>query len=60
MGFWQGINRGFAAVQEEKTRKRERQEELDLRKAERDEERAFDREMYDLRLKEGRLNILQE
>jgi hypothetical protein len=41
MGFWQGINRGFAAVQEEKTRKRERQEELDLRKAERDEERAY-------------------
>lgn len=41
MGFWQGINRGFAAVQEEKTRKRERQEEVDLRKAERDEERAF-------------------
>jgi hypothetical protein len=60
MGFWQGINRGFAAVQEEKTRKRERQQEIDLRKAERDEERTFDRDMYDLKLKEGRLNILQE
>jgi hypothetical protein len=44
MGFWQGINRGFAAVQEEKIRKRERQEELDLRKAERAEDRAFRRE----------------
>jgi hypothetical protein len=60
MGFWQGINRGFAAVQEEKIRKGERQEEVDLRKAERDEERAFTREMYDLKVKEGRLNILQE
>lgn len=46
MGFWQGLNAGFKAVQEEQTRKKERQEELDLRKAERDEERQYQRELW--------------
>lgn len=46
MGFWQGINRGFTAVQEEKARKRERQQEIDLRKAEREEIRAYERGLW--------------
>jgi hypothetical protein len=58
MGFWQGINRGFAAVQEEKTRKRERQEELDLRKAEREEQRKYERETFMLQTAEGRRDTL--
>lgn len=58
MGFWQGINRGFTAVQEEKTRKRERQEEIDLRAAERAEQRQAEREMFMLQTNEGRRDAL--
>lgn len=58
MGFWQGINAGFAAVQEEKTRKRERQEEIDLRKAEREEQRKYERETFMLQTAEGRRDTL--
>ena len=45
MGFWQGLNSGLKAIQEEKARKEERQQEIELRKAERDEARAYE---YDL------------
>jgi hypothetical protein len=58
MGFWQGINRGFAAVQEEKTRKRERQQEIDLRKAELEEQRKYDRETFMLQTAESRRDSL--
>lgn len=58
MGFWQGLNAGLTAVQEEKTRKKERQEELDLRKTERDEQRAYEREMFMLQTKEARRDSL--
>lgn len=52
MGFWQGINEGLTYSLEAKARKQERQQELDLRKQdmeirrqERAEDKAFDREM---------------
>lgn len=46
MGFWQGINAGLAAVQEEKSRKRERQQEIDIRRQEIEEERANQRDLW--------------
>lgn len=58
MGFWQGINRGFAAVQEEKTRKRERQEEIDLRAAERAEDRKARKDEILLQVAEDRKSSL--
>lgn len=58
MGFWQGINRGFTAVQEEKTRKRERQEEIDLRAAERAEDRKARKDEILLQVAEDRKDAL--
>lgn len=55
MGFWQGLNSGLKAIQEEKTRKEERQQELDLRKAEREEQRKYDREMFAEQTKQERI-----
>lgn len=58
MGFWQGLNAGFAAVQEQKIRKRERQEDIELRKAEREEQRKYEREMFMLQTAESRRDAL--
>jgi len=60
MGFWQGLNAGFTAVEEQRTRKREREEDLKLRKEELAEQRAFERENFMMRIKQDRLGILQE
>lgn len=53
MGFWQGLNAGLKAVQEEKIRREERQQEIDLRKAEIEDERRFRREMFDREVMSG-------
>lgn len=55
MGFWQGLNSGLKAIQEEKTRKEERQQELDLRKAEREEQRKYDRDLFMEQVKQDRI-----
>lgn len=52
MGFWQALDAGLTARIEEKTRKEERQQELDLRAAERAQERQdridlFEREVLE-------------
>lgn len=47
MGFWQGINAGLAAVQEEKSRKREIEE-----------QRQYEREMFMLKTAESRRDSL--
>lgn len=60
MGFWQGLNAGFTAVEEQRTRKREREEDIKLRKEEIAEQRAFEREAFMMRIKQDRLGILQE
>lgn len=41
MGFWQALDAGLTARIEEQTRQKERQQEIDLRTAERDELRAY-------------------
>lgn len=58
MGFWQGINRGFAAVQEEKIRKGERQQEIDVRRTEIEEQRKYDRETFMMQTAESRRDSL--
>lgn len=58
MGFWQGMNAGLTSVLEEKARKRERQEEIDLRRAEREEQRKYEREMFMLQTAESRRDAL--
>jgi hypothetical protein len=55
MGFWQALDAGLTARIEEKTRKEERQQELDLRKAERDEERKYERELFMEQVKQDRI-----
>lgn len=42
MGFWQALDAGLTARIEEQTRQKERQQEIDLRTAERDELRAYE------------------
>jgi hypothetical protein len=66
MGFWQGINAGLDAAQEQKNRKRElqaRQDEIEkereIRRQERKEDFAFDRERFQATLRETRLAPLQ-
>ena len=58
MGFWQGLNAGIKGVQEERTRKQERQQEIDLRKAEIEEQRKYDRETFMLQTAESRRDSL--
>jgi hypothetical protein len=58
MGFWQGLNAGIKGVQEERTRKEERQQEIDLRKAEIEEQRKYDRETFMLQTAESRRDSL--
>lgn len=58
MGFWQGLNAGLKAVQEEKTRKQERQEEIDLRRQEIEEQRKYERETFMLQTAEARRDKL--
>ncbi len=58
MGFWQGLSAGFAAVQEQKTRKKERQEEIDLRAAERAEDRKARKDEILLQVAEDRKDAL--
>jgi hypothetical protein len=58
MGFWQGLNAGLKNIRAEKIRKEERQQEIDLRKAERDEERKYRREEIMLQAAESRKDAL--
>jgi hypothetical protein len=60
MGFWQGLNEGFAAVEEQRTRKRERQEDTDLRKQEIAEQRAYEKDMLMEKIKQDRFGLIQE
>jgi hypothetical protein len=50
MGFWQGLNAGLTSVLEEKARKEERQQEIDLRAAERAEDRKERRDALNTEL----------
>lgn len=58
MGFWQGISSGLAAVQEQKAREKEQRTQIEARKAEIEEQRKYDREMFMLQLKESRRDAL--
>jgi hypothetical protein len=58
MGFWQALDAGLTARIEEKTRKEERQQEIDLRTAEREEERKYRREEIMLQAAENRKDAL--
>lgn len=58
MGFWQGINEGLTYSLEQKARKQERQQELDLRKQERAEDKANAREMFMLQTAESRRDAM--
>jgi len=58
MGFWQGLNAGIKGIQEEKARKEERQQEIDLRKAEIEEQRKYDKDMFMLKTAESRRDAL--
>lgn len=55
MGFWQGLNAGIKAVQEERNRKEERQQEIDMRKAEQEAQRKYDREMFMEQVRQDRI-----
>lgn len=58
MGFWQGINEGLTYSLEQKARKQERQQEIDLRKQERAEDKANAREMFMLQTAESRRDAM--
>jgi hypothetical protein len=55
MGFWQALDAGLTARIEEKTRKEERQQEIDLRTAEREEQRKYERELFMEQVKQDRI-----
>ena len=55
MGFWQALDAGLTARIEEKTRKDERQQEIDLRAAERAEDRKYERELFVEKVKQDRI-----
>lgn len=52
MGFWQGVNEGLTYSLEQKARRQERQQEIDLRKQERAEDRAAAKEDFKLQIAE--------
>lgn len=58
MGFWQGLNAGLSSVLEEKARKEERQQEIDLRAAERAEDRKARKDEIMLQVAENRKDAL--
>lgn len=60
MGFWQGLNAGLKNVRAEKIRREERQQEIDLRKAEREEDRVFRRQEQQEALKTNILGGLYQ
>jgi hypothetical protein len=55
MGFWQGLDAGLTAHLEEKARQKERQQEIDLRIAERDEVRKYERDLFMEQVKQDRI-----
>lgn len=55
MGFWQALDAGLTARIEEQTRQKERQQEIDLRTAEREEQRKYDRDLFMEQVKQDRV-----
>lgn len=58
MGFWQGLNAGLTAVQQEKARKTEIQEEREYRRQELAEQRKYEREQFLMQTAENRRDSL--
>jgi hypothetical protein len=56
MGFWQGVAEAYKDISAERTRAREIQDERDYRKKEKEEERAFQRDMLMKKVEEDRRN----
>jgi hypothetical protein len=60
MGFWQGVAEAYKDISAERTRAREIQDERDYRKKEKEEERAFEKEQFMLKVQENRRDVLYD
>lgn len=58
MGFWQGLNAAYDKIRQERFMEKQYEKEIETRKAEIEEQRKYDREMFMLQLKESRRDAL--